>query len=558
MPRFLPVAGACAALASCVSAPPPVVEEDANTLTLVAEMARERGDCRAATESYERAVAAAPGEALVRRALEVAVSCQQLGSAARMAAEWRRIAPANTDAMRVAGLIALELGRPAEAREAFETLLQASGRDAERAFTNLVETAADESDTWDAYAALGAFADASWIGAPGLVALGNLAFEAFDFATALRLAQAALARDRGSADAQSLRARVLAAQGEAEAAIAAARAARALDEDEARFTLAEVLVALEQREAAFDELSRLHREDLAADEADRRLALLAFREGDDSEAKVRFESRLSRGEGAGEALFYLGVLAERRGDAGTALRSYQQLAAASASPIAVNRAAALLVKRGERDRAFELLDEHATRNPGEAVDVAAMKARLLTESGDAEAAVLLLDAAIEWYPDHDDLRYQRGIALDRAGRTDEAIAQFEALAKAKPDDPAVLNALGYTLADHDRELGRAERLIERSLEMAPDNPAALDSLGWVRYRRGAAEKALPPLERAYRISRDTEIAAHWGEVLWSLGRESEARAVWARALARDPESELLKRTIARVAPAASPSADPAP
>jgi len=58
-----------------------------------------------------------------------------------------------------------------------------------------------------------------------------------------------------------------------------------------------------------------------------------------------------------------------------------------------------------------------------------------------------------------------------------------------------------------------------------------------------------PLARAYRLSRDTEIAAHWGEVLWSLGREGEARAVWARAVARDPGSRLLRATITRFIPA---------
>jgi hypothetical protein len=69
-------------------------------------------------------------------------------------------------------------------------------------------------------------------------------------------------------------------------------------------------------------------------------------------------------------------------------------------------------------------------------------------------------------------------------------------------------------------------------------------------------QALAPLTRAYRLSRDTEIAAHWGEVLWSLGREGEARAVWARALARDPDSRRLKAAIGRHIPV--PAQSPAP
>ena len=80
----------------------------------------------------------------------------------------------------------------------------------------------------------------------------------------------------------------------------------------------------------------------------------------------------------------------------------------------------------------------------------------------------------------------------------------------------------------------------------PDNPAFLDSLGWVRFRRGDAAGAMPYLERAYRIFPDAEIASHWGEILWVSGKQSEARALWARSLARSPDSKPLRATIERL------------
>ncbi|MDE2261603.1 MAG: hypothetical protein KGL45_03690, partial [Gammaproteobacteria bacterium] len=112
----------------------------------------------------------------------------------------------------------------------------------------------------------------------------------------------------------------------------------------------------------------------------------------------------------------------------------------------------------------------------------------------------------------------------------------------------LLNALGYTLADHDMELPRAEALIRRALGQMPDNPAVLDSLGWVRLRRGDAAGALPPLERAYDISHDAQIAAHWGQALWAAGRQEAARKVWAEALARNPDSKSLRAVVARFIP----------
>src|SRR6185369_8883466 len=94
------------------------------------------------------------------------------------------------------------------------------------------------------------------------------------------------------------------------------------------------------------------------------------------------------------------------------------------------------------------------------------------------------------------------------------------------------------------------------------NPAFLDSLGWVRFRRGDNAGALPYMERAYRIFPDSEIASHWGEVLWASGKQAEARSLWARSLARAPDSKPLRATIERLTgtkmdppkPAVSPDA----
>ncbi len=135
--------------------------------------------------------------------------------------------------------------------------------------------------------------------------------------------------------------------------------------------------------------------------------------------------------------------------------------------------------------------------------------------------------------------------LEHAGRVHESVEVLEKLLTQRPDDPILTNALGYTLADHNLELPRAEILIQRALAVSPDSPAILDSMGWVRYRQGDAKGAVPTLARAYSIQHDSEIGAHWGEVLWASGARQEARRVWAAALARDPSSEALKATLTR-------------
>jgi tetratricopeptide (TPR) repeat protein len=144
------------------------------------------------------------------------------------------------------------------------------------------------------------------------------------------------------------------------------------------------------------------------------------------------------------------------------------------------------------------------------------------------------------------VRYQIALIQDKAGMERESVRNFESLLKDRPEDASLLNALGYSLADRNKKLPRAESLIRKALQASPDNPAFLDSLGWVMFRRGDIPGALPYLERAYRIFPDAEIASHWGELLWVSGKQAEARSLWARSLARAPDSKPLRATIERL------------
>jgi tetratricopeptide (TPR) repeat protein len=548
---------AVAMLAACAADPgkPSTVEASADMI--VAELALERGDCRAATDQYARAAAVAEApEATIKRALEVALDCQQFAAAEKLAPLWRQRAPGSADAARMEGLVALRLGRNSAAAAAFRDAVRLSGDAPGKALTGLVEAASTTGNDFGTYMAVRSAVDTKALDAPALVLLGNLALESYVFRDARSLADSAIARDPQSAAAQQLLAQVLAGSDDAAGAIAAANAARRLDPKGQVFTLAETLVQLDRIEEARIELERLLQDDDAGPQAERRLALLAYREGDVQEAAGRFSQRLRTGDDPAEALFYLGALAERHGNGQAALEMYDRLVQAGAGLIARRRAAAVLMKQGKRAEAFAMLDAQEADKPGVVVDVVLAKAALLIDNDAAAAALPLLDAALERYPGHPGVEYQRALALESAGRVRDAIAAFDSLHRKRPDDPGLMNALGYTLADHSQSLSRANRLIDSALAMTPDNPAILDSQGWVRFRRGEAVQALAPLTRAYRLSRDTEIAAHWGEVLWSLGREGEARAVWARALARDPDSRRLKAAIGSHIPV--PAQSPAP
>ena len=565
-----------ALLAGCAGMKPrpavPPATGDPTALTITAEVALKRGDCRAAAEDY--AQAATVGDArLARHATEVALACEHLPAAWSAASRWRNLTPEDRDANALYALVALKLYRTADARAAVRDYCRAallidsapeSSPSAARrarpghdqgvsAVGDLISLLLEETDASAVLAAMSAVPEPTASQPQTLALLGELALAAFDGKRAEGFAQQALAHDPKDFAAMRVRARAYVLRGDATQAIATARAAVAVDEVRGGLELAEILASLDRLEEAHQQLESLRGTAVPAGEIDRRLALLAFQSGDLQEAQQRFAALLTTGEGSDAAQLYLADIAAREGDPERAIAEYRRLYDSSVAVPARSRAAALLLSRAARTdsartEALTLLDDYVAEHPEEELQLTLAKAHLLADHGEPDAGLKLLAGALERHPHHPSIEYDRAVILDQAGHVRESVSALEQLLVQRPEDPSLQNALGYTLADHSLELPRAEGLIRRALTVMPDNPAALDSLGWVHFRRGDPRAAVGTLERAYSIDHDAEIAAHWGEALWASGEPGEARKVWAAALARQPESKPLKATLERFIP----------
>jgi predicted Zn-dependent protease len=117
---------------------------------------------------------------------------------------------------------------------------------------------------------------------------------------------------------------------------------------------------------------------------------------------------------------------------------------------------------------------------------------------------------------------------------------------AKPDYHHAYNALGFSLAERNQRLPEAKQLIQKALEFAPGDPFISDSLAWVEFRMGNRGEALRILQAAYKERPDPEIAAHLGEVLWSLGQRDQAQTVWREGMLLNAENETLQETLKRL------------
>jgi tetratricopeptide (TPR) repeat protein len=510
---------------------------------VLADMALSRGDCRGGTDRYVKAALASSDAKISARANKVAADCQQIDASARAARRWAKLDPESAEASAAVALAAVRLYQPGEAGPAF---LRTHSLGGDEALIKLIGEASDSGGTAIALDTLKPMLTGAKVSERLLSAGVDLALETFDFSTARKLAERMLADEPASGAARAQLARVLTAEGEAVKAIAASQEAAALEPETERFAYADTLLRLDRLDEARQELDSLRGEPASHDEAELRLGKLAYQMGDLAEAGRRFGSLLESPEARGEAFFYLSSIHEREGRTDLALEGYKVLVEAGAGLVARGRAARLLMLKNEREAAFRMLDEHAAKDRSESLDVEFAKAALLEDAGKANEAIAVLKLALERYPDHPGVRYQIALIQDKAGLTRDSVRSFEDLLKDRPADASLLNALGYSLADRNEKLPRAETLIRKALEASPDNPAFLDSLGWVRFRRGDATGALPYMERAYRIFPDAEIASHWGEILWVSGKQSEARALWARSLARSPDSKPLRDTIERL------------
>ena len=146
---------------------------------------------------------------------------------------------------------------------------------------------------------------------------------------------------------------------------------------------------------------------------------------------------------------------------------------------------------------------------------------------------------LQEFPGHSDLLYARALMAEEIDRIDLLESDLKAILSQEPDNAMALNALGYTLADRNFRIDEALEYIQRALEIRPDDPAIIDSMGWVQFRLGNYEQAEMYLRKAYRLLEDAEIGGHLVELFWAQGDYQEARDMMQKVLKQFPDEEYL-------------------
>lgn len=203
-----------------------------------------------------------------------------------------------------------------------------------------------------------------------------------------------------------------------------------------------------------------------------------------------------------------------------------------------------MVAAGRSEDARRLLTRMVEERP-ERIDALAKLGDLDRSANDFEAAGQAYDLAIQRIGQpsarHWRMFYARGVVRERTGAWEGAVADFQEALRLEPDQPLVLNYLGYSWVDRGENLGTALGMLQKAVELRPRDGFIIDSLGWAYFKLGELDQAVTWLNRAVEAEPgDPVINEHLGDALWRAGRRREARFQWQRALSLSPDDDVAR------------------
>lgn len=534
-----------------VAKPEPTVygsfSEDTLYSLLVAEIAGQRNRFDIALDNYVAQAEKTQDAAISERAFRIAEYLGADQASLDTSLLWAKNDPDNIDAQRAAAIQLARAGRYDDSMSYMEKVLQGQG---DTHFDFLALSAAEtDQDTRDGLLKsfdrlLQKYPDNSQLvfGKALLLQQDGKSEES------LALLEAHPPKDETEIAPILLRARLLQSLDRGSEALPLLRKsiARNPDDKRLRLTYARMLVEQDRIDDAKVEFANLLQQYPDDDELRYSLALVSLEAKAYDEAAGYLQDLIDRDSHVDAAHLNLGRIREERNDPEGALTEYAQVGPGNDYLAAQLRQADILIANGRTDEAVRRLDQARDSQPDYAIQLYLIEAETLGNNKKDDQALRVLEKAIKQYPDDLNLLYTRAMLAEKRDDLPQMEKDLRSILAREPENAMALNALGYTLADRTTRYAEAKALIEKAHLLTPEDPAVLDSLGWVNYRMGNLDEAERLLRRALERFPDHEVAAHLGEVLWANGKRREARQVWAKAFETQPDSPILRKTILRL------------
>ena len=527
----------------------PDADHDVLAQLLAGEMALGHTDLKTASNHFSKAMLLSNDPAVAERAASLAIAVHDHDAARRALDRWRALGAKPAPMAQARAELALDSGNADEARHQLEQLIGSGDKDAWRQFGRVLLTARDQAQAARLLEAL-ATPERLPGDAQAWLAMSELGEKLGRQAYALQIADAAAQRFK-SAETYAWAAQMKFKDGDRQGARTLLQ--KALAKQPKNSHLRQAYAGMLSEEGNYAAAARLlehgpqnadiyaMRAGLAAHNKDEKALAALYRELQNAQPEVREHSA-----------YLLGQLAEMQHRNAEALAWYDQVGDSDEHAFDADLRSALILheqgKLADAHRLLEQLQLGYLDQPAQLRQAWQADAELYLRERQYAKAETAFSRALQVVPDDPGLLYSRGLTYAEAGQVDLAVRDFEHLLKIKPGDVDASNALGFTLADANRDLPEAERLIHAARVAKPDDPAIADSWGWLQYRMGHLDQAAQILRGALVARKDADVGVHLGEVLWKQGRHKDAQQVFDEVRKLDPRSSSLQDTLRRLHP----------
>jgi tetratricopeptide (TPR) repeat protein len=537
-----------------IATPKKEVKLDGDTLfnLLAAEFAGNSGNVDASLDYYREASKTIQDSRVAARTAYIALYGEHYEEALQALDRWSELEPNALDLPRMYAVTYLKLGQIDKAVPYIEKMISGTHESSSEKALAVKDLLAKETGIESAYSVLQKMNAGPDKNVHLLVLQSRYAAQLKQYDEALGLLDEVLEKDPSLNEVQIIKARILSAQGKDDEAVATIKQLvdKLPDNNTLRLQYARMLVEQRKMPEATDQYVILHKNLPDDSEILLSLALLYIDTQQLDEAVDVLEQLAEIDEKAPVANYYLGRIAQNRGNQKQAVSYYLGVNSGEYAFDAQLRIGILLAILGKPDEGLAKLEalSEAQTNWALRVKTYIAQGEILRSEKRFKEAVELYSSALQQQPDDITLLYARGLMAEKVDRLDMAEADLLEVIAKEPDNADALNALGYTLADRTSRYEEALAYIQRAAKLVPDDPAILDSLGWVNYRLGHTDEAIKWLSQAFNKLQDAEIAAHYGEVLWSANQKDKAREIWKKGKAEDAKNPVLVETLKRIKP----------
>ncbi len=523
--------------------------EDVLTRVIIAEMAGQRGYNQKALADYLGLARETNDINIIKRASRIASFMRDVQAAIEMGNMWLAREPDSQEALRTLAFQMVTLGRYQEALNHMERLLDLGASIDFRLITN--RTALDENVTLYLDALIADFNDlrAKYPQDQSIrLALAHLYQQNDQVPQAYALVSELAVEMDDAPEVVILEVELLEQMGQAGQARRRLQQSLRSNENnkQLRFQYARKLVDEERYREARDQFKIIVEQNPDDFDMLYSLALISMEIKMLSDARIYFQRMVENAQRLDDAHYYLGYISMQENKNTEAIQHFFNVNSGSNFLQSQRSLTELMVKAGRYDEMKSRLQNIRFRNPDYNIALLSMEANVLMDEGFLDKSGIVLNSAVGAFPNNIQLLFLRSVYNQEINDLALMETDLRKIIQLNPNNPVAYNSLGYILADRTDRYDEAYELILRAFELAPNDPAIIDSLGWVQYRLGMYQEARDNLDKAYELFPDHEVAAHLGEVLWVLGEKSKARSVWRKALENQPDSEHIRSTMERL------------